>query len=458
MAIRNGDVSFWHSQLGQASPRPSLPGPRTADVVVVGAGFTGLWTAYYLKRCDPSLDVVVLEARFAGYGASGRNGGWVANTITGGRDRYAQSHSPAAAEEFQRAMNDAVDEVVAFGEAGAGTVDAVKGGELTVATNEAQLSRLQAEYAGEARWESTDVEWLSAADTRSRVNVDGALGGMWHPHCAKINPGKLVRRLASAVDELGVPIYENTPVSEIRPRQAVTAAGIVDAQYVVRATEGFTAGLKGSHRTWLPMNSSMIATEPLPADLWETIGWEGRETLGDAAHAYMYAQRTADDRIAFGGRGKPYLYGSRTDVDGHTPDKTIDMLAALLHRFFPQAAGVPIAHAWSGVLGVPRDWAATVGLDKRTGLGWAGGYVGTGVTATNLAGRTLRDLILGRDTEISRLPWVDRRVRRWEVEPLRWMAVNVLYAAYYRADRNENAGSTGTSLLARAADGISGKA
>lgn len=455
MTTRNGGVSFWHSQLGAATERPPLAGPRAADVVVVGAGFTGLWTAYYLKKSDPTLDIVVLESRFAGYGASGRNGGWVSNAITGGKARYAASHSRSAAEAFQRAMNSSVDEVTEFG---AGRIDAVTGGELTVATNEAQLARLTAEYDDEARWESTDVHWLSAAETRARIAVDGVRGGMWHPHCARINPGKLVRVLAGAVDDLGVPIYERTPVTEIRPRQAVTAAGTVEAQYVVRATEGFTAGLKGSHRTWLPMNSSMIATEPLPADLWNRIGWEGRETLGDAAHAYMYAQRTADDRIAFGGRGKPYLYGSRTDVDGHTPQGTIDMLADLLHRFFPSTADVPIAHAWSGVLGVPRDWAATVGLDKRTGLGWAGGYVGTGVTATNLAGRTLRDLILGRDTEIARLPWVDRRVRRWEVEPLRWIAVNALYSAYYRADRNENGGATGTSLLARAADKISGKA
>ncbi|GAB3568197.1 NAD(P)/FAD-dependent oxidoreductase [Spelaeicoccus albus] len=456
--MRNGDVSFWHTGLGAPAPRAQLRNPRQADVAIVGAGFTGLWTAYYLKKCDPTLEVVVLEARFAGYGASGRNGGWVSNAITGGKARYAASHSPAAAEAFQRAMNDSVDQVIAFGGADGTGIGAVKGGELSVATNAAQLGRLRAEYADEARWQSTDVRWLDADETRARVNVHGVRGGMWHPHCARINPGKLVRALAAEVDRLGVPIYENTPVRRIRPRQAITDAGTVEAQYIVRATEGFTAGLKGSHRDWLPMNSSMIATEPLPPDLWNEIGWEGRETLGDAAHAYMYAQRTADDRIAFGGRGKPYLYGSRTDVDGHTPQATIDMLAGLLHRFFPAAADVPIAHAWSGVLGVPRDWAATVGLERRTGLGWAGGYVGTGVTATNLAGRTLRDLILGRDTEIAGLPWVDRRVRRWEIEPLRWVAVNALYSAYYRADKAEEMGSTRTSRFARVADRVSGKA
>jgi glycine/D-amino acid oxidase-like deaminating enzyme len=205
------------------------------------------------------------------------------------------------------------------------------------------------------------------------------------------------------------------------------------------------------------MNSSMIATEPLPADVWAAIGWDGRETLGDFAHVYMYAQRTTDDRIAFGGRGVPYRYGSRVDADGATQERTIRSLSALLRRFFPAAAEVPIAHAWAGVLGVPRDWAATVGHDAATGLGWAGGYVGTGVTATNLAGRTLADLILGRDTELVRLPWVGHRAQRWEVEPLRWMAVQGIYAAYRTADRIEARGSAHTAWPARVADLIAGR-
>jgi len=201
----------------------------------------------------------------------------------------------------------------------------------------------------------------------------------------------------------------------------------------------------------------MIVTEPLPADVWAAIGWDGRETLGDFAHVYMYAQRTADDRIAFGGRGVPYRYGSRVDADGATQVRTIRSLSDLLRRFFPAAAEVPIAHAWAGVLGVPRDWAATAGLDRSTGLGWAGGYVGTGVTATNLAGRTLADLVLERDTDLVRLPWVGHRARRWEIEPLRWTAVQGIYAAYRTADRLEARGSARTAWPARVADLIAGR-
>ncbi len=241
----------------------------------------------------------------------------------------------------------------------------------------------------------------------------------------------------------------------------MTAAGEVRGRVVVRATEGFTADLAGLHRDWLPMNSSMVATAPLPSAVWDAVGWEGRETLGDTAHGYMYAQRTADDRIALGGRGVPYRWGSRVDTDGQTPERTVAALRRVLEEFFPVLrdlpGGVPLEHAWSGVLGVPRDWKATVGLDAATGLAWAGGYVGTGVTATNLAGRTLRDLVLGEQTPLTRLPWVNHRVRRWEPEPLRWLAVHGLYRTYGIADAAEARGSTRTPVLARLADVVAGR-
>ena len=455
---RNGEVSFWWARRGGApAPRAALAGSIEADVCIVGAGYTGLWTAYSLAGLDPSLRIAVIEQRFAGYGASGRNGGWLTNSVTGGRERYVRSHGREAAIDQQRALNDTVDEVLAVAAREGIDIGAHKGGELTVARTPAELARLRAFADAEAAWPHTDLEWADAAATAERVRVAGALGSLWHPHCARIDPAALAAGLAAAVERRGVTIYEQTRVEEIVPGRARTAHGDVRAPIVIRATEGFTAGLPATHRTWLPMNSSMIVTEPLPADAWDEIGWDGRATLGDMAHVYMYAQRTADDRIAFGGRGVPYRYGSRVDADGSTAPGTVRQLTALLRTFFPAAVRAPIAHAWSGVLGVPRDWAATVGFDRATGLGWAGGYVGTGVTATNLAGRTLADLVLGRDAALTRLPWVNHRAHRWEVEPLRWLAVRGLYAAYRAADRVEAAtGTARTSVVARIADAISG--
>lgn len=453
----NGNVSHWWQQIGAPTARPALPGNLTADVAIVGAGYTGLWTAYYLKKAKPELRVVIIEQRHAGYGASGRNGGWLTNSITGGREQYVERYGRDAAERFQRAMNETVDEVIRVAKAEGIAADIKKGGEFNVAYTPAQEARIRAFAASEQQWRYTDLELLEAAEATAKINVQNTRAAVWHPHAARIQPAKLAAGLAAAVERLGVEIYENTRAVEIAPRQVRTTHGTVRADYIVRATEGFTANLRGLHRLWLPMNSSLIATEPLPQSVWDELHWSEGEVLGDFAHVYMYAQRTADDRIAIGGRGVPYKYGSRTDTDGQTPEVTVRTLSEILHRFFPATREAKIDHVWSGVLGVPRDWSATVGLDKQTGIAWGGGYVGTGVTSTNLAGRTITDLILGNDTEIAGLPWVNHRVRKWEVEPLRWIATRGLYFAYGLADTSERAGRKKTSPIAKIADVITGR-
>jgi glycine/D-amino acid oxidase-like deaminating enzyme len=461
-SVVNGGISFWYADDGLPAVREPLSGDATADVVIVGGGYTGLWTAYYLKKAAPFLRVTVLEQKFCGYGASGRNGGWLYNGIAG-RDRYAKLHGREAAVRLQKAMNDTVAEVIAV--AGTEGIDAGihKGGVLEVATTPAQLARLKAFHEHELSYGEKDRERYGARETAERIRIADAVGSTWTPHGARLHPVKLVKGLAAAVEALGVTLHESTPVTEIRPKHAVTPYGTVRAPYVLRCTEGFTASLKGQRRTWLPMNSSMIATEPLTDEQWAAIGWEGRETLGDMAHAYMYAQRTADGRIALGGRGVPYRFGSRTDNDGRTQEATVEALREILTRFFPALAGVRIAHAWSGVLGVPRDWCATVTLDRSTGLGWAGGYVGSGVATTNLAARTLRDLVQqdsgqGGRTELTDLPWVNHKVRKWEPEPLRWLGVQGMYATYRAADQRERLHpGTESSRLAKAADRVAGR-
>ncbi|MFE4701499.1 NAD(P)/FAD-dependent oxidoreductase [Streptomyces sp. NPDC056738] len=460
--VVNGGISFWYADDGLPAPREPLPGDATADVVVVGGGYTGLWTAYYLKKAAPSLRVTVLEQKFCGYGASGRNGGWLYNGIAG-RDRYAALHGQEAAVRLQRAMNDTVDEVVRVAADEGIEADVHQGGVLEVAYTPAQLARLKAFHAHELSFGEKDRELYGAGETAERIRVADAVGSTWTPHGARLHPVKLVKGLAAAVEALGVTIHEQTPVTEIRPKHAVTPYGTVRAPYVLRCTEGFTANLKGQKRTWLPMNSSMIATEPLTDGQWAEIGWEGRETLGDMAHAYMYAQRTADGRIALGGRGVPYRFGSRTDNDGRTQQSTIDALYEILVRLFPSLTGVQVSHAWSGVLGVPRDWCATVTLDRSTGLGWAGGYVGSGVATTNLAARTLRDLVRQDSGEagatgLTDLPWVGHEVRKWEPEPFRWIGVHGMYATYRTADRRERTThSPESSRLARIADRVAGR-
>ncbi|MEU1387641.1 MULTISPECIES: FAD-binding oxidoreductase [unclassified Nonomuraea] len=461
----NGGVSFWYRQIGLPARRPSLPGSREYDVAIVGGGYTGLWTAYYLKKAQPDLRIAILEKEFAGFGASGRNGGWLSAEFAGSRERHAQARGRQAMIDLQHAMFRAVDEVIDVTRAEGIDADVHKGGLVHVATNPAQRRRLREEVADLRSWGygADDMRLMDRDEQRERLQVAGTLEAAYSPHCARVQPAKLAVGLASTVAALGVDVFEGTTVTEIRPRvgggkaTAHTPLGIVSADYVIRATEGFTASLAGQHRQWLPMNSSMIVTEPLPAEVWKHIGWAGHELLGDQAHAYVYAQRTADDRIAIGGRGVPYRFGSRTDRRGATQARTVALLWRMLVKLFPAAADARVQHSWCGVLGVPRDWCSTVHLDHASGLGWAGGYVGSGVTTTNLAGRTLRDLVLRRDTELTALPWVGRQVRQWEPEPLRWAGVQLIYTLFRAADRHENDRGTGTSLYARLGNLVSGR-
>ncbi|WP_219412499.1 NAD(P)/FAD-dependent oxidoreductase [Pseudonocardia nigra] len=449
----NGSVSFWYAQMGGPPSRREPPrGDTDVDVCIVGGGFTGLWTAYYLAKDAPHLRIAVLEQEFCGFGASGRNGGWVTAALAGSRRRFAATHGRQGVLDLQRHMQLTVDEVVRVAAAEGIEADVVKSGSVTVARTPAQQHRLEARVREDAQWGDPEHVLLSAEETRERVDVHGVVGGSWTPHCARVQPARLVRGLADVVEGMGVALHEGTRALAQRPGRVVTDHGVVRAGYVLRATEGFTAALPGLRRHWLPMNSAMVVTDALPDEVWAAIGWERAETVGDTAHAYMYAQRTADGRIALGGRGVPYRFGSRTDDAGRTQEATVASLRRVLHEFFPAAADVPLAHAWAGVLAVPRDWCSTVGLDRATGMGWAGGYAGHGVATANLAGRTLRDLVLQRETELTRLPWVGRRVRAWEPEPLRWLGVRGMYAAYRAADRHEAGGRASTSPIARVAD------
>lgn len=452
-------ISFWDATSGRtAPPRPALGGSVDADVCVVGAGYTGLWTAYEIKRADPSKHVVVLEARTVGFGASGRNGGWVVGELAGSREKWAARHGRDAVVALGQAIRDTVDEVGAVVAREGIDCGFHKGGSIHVAQTALELELVEERVAEDHAWgwSDDDNQLLGAAQAAARVNVIDVKGARFTPACARVQPARLVHGLAEAAERLGVVICEQSPVTRIAPRQATTAQGQVNAQHIVRATEGYTADLAGHHRDLLPMTSSMIVTEPLDAATWDTIRWSDAETLLDGRHRYIYAQRTTDDRIAIGGRGVPYRFGSKTEREGPVPQRTVAELRARLGQLFAPLQSVRIDGAWHGVLGVPRDWAPAVGLDRSTGIAHAGGYVGEGVAAANLAGRTLKDLILGLDSPLTKLPWVGPLARPWEPEPLRFAGVHAVYGLYRRADERE-ARTGRPSLEARLAGIISGR-
>ena len=367
---------------------------------------------------------MVLEREFAGYGASGRNGGWVAGAVSGAHDDATVAAITATVDEVGRA-------------AAAEGIECAfhKGGALAVATGPTQLERLRDHPLAHG-------EWLEPDALAERVRIAGALGAVFDPNVARIQPAALVRGLAEAVERLGVTIYEGTAVTAIEPRVARTAQGDVRAAWVVRATEGYTPSLPGLARQIIPLRSTIVVTEPLPAAIWEEIGWQNAETIADAALSYAYIQRTADDRIAIGGRGRPYYWRSGFDRYGEVENWAVRRLTEKLHDLWPATRDLAIVHAWSGVFGAQRDWMPTVAADPATGLAWAGGWVGEGVAAANLGGRILTDLIRGEQTDLTALPWVNRPdPRRWEPEPLRFVGTHGVYWLIDQADRRE--GRTG---------------
>lgn len=433
-------LSFWHDTVpGPLDPRPSLAHNVDADVAIVGAGLTGLWTAYYLHQLDPRRSVVLCEREIAGFGASGRNGGWCSALFPASLGKLDRMAGREQAVAMYRAMQQTVSEVgsVAIKE----NIDChwAKGGTVTFARSAAQLERARDEV-DEARlygFDNCDLRLLSRDEAIDLGAATDVLGGVYTPHCAAIHPARLVRGLAALLAERGVRIYEQTPVQRIEPGKVITATGTVSARHVIRATEGYTPGLAGSERSIVPVYSLIIATAPVPDSIWKQIGLELRPTFADLRHLIIYGQRTADGRLVFGGRGAPYHFGSAVQPSFDRVPSVFAALRATLIELFPALADVVVTHAWGGPIGIARDWCASVGLDGSTGLGWAGGYVGDGLSTTNLAGRTLADLVLGRDSELTRLPWVGHRSKNWEPEPLRWLGINAGLRAMNWADAEE---------------------
>ncbi|MGI9648570.1 MAG: NAD(P)/FAD-dependent oxidoreductase [Acidimicrobiia bacterium] len=432
---------WWEGLASRFAARPGLADDLSVDVAIVGGGYTGLWTAFELARADPQLKIAVLEKAHVGFGASGRNGGWCYDGFSAGLDRIEAMSDLETASRFGQVLRETVDEIGKVVSAEGIKCDFHKGGSVEFLRNGGQLARARHEVEAAHRYGSTaeDTRVMTAAEAAAIGRASDLQGGLWSRHTAAVHPAKLALGLAEACEKRGVQVFENTAVSDIASGQLTTAGGAtVTASIIVRATEGYTADLPGHHRRIAPVYSIMIATEPLPPSLWDEIGLADRQTFGDFRHTVIYGQRTVDGRIAFGGRATPYNYGSRIRTNAEFPVEAFAPVHASLVEVFPQLAGVGVTHRWGGVLGAPRTWLPTVGLERSTGLAWAGGYVGAGVGVTNLAGRTLADLIIERETELTGFPWVNRTVRSWEPEPLRWLGIYSAYRIMLSADRKEN--------------------
>ncbi|MFO3723134.1 NAD(P)/FAD-dependent oxidoreductase [Pseudomonas sp. HLMP] len=419
-------------------PRERLDGTVEADVAIVGAGYTGLWTAYYLLKSEPSLRVVLLEKREVGFGASGRNGGWASAIFPISLPRVAQLYSHDAALRLQAAMNETVDEIGRVLALEGVEADYAKQGFLSLARSAPQMARARAAAEDSARF-GLPEQWrvLEAAEARASLGAEGTLGGLYTEHCALIHPGKLVRGLAWLVERMGAKIHEQSAVTRIAPGVVHTEHGTVRAGMTVRATEAFTSQQPGHSRFVIPLYSLVLATEPLPRELLAQLNLDHRMAFNDMRHLRVYGQVTAEGRLVFGGRGAPYNWGSRMSDAADLVDSIHAKIHQTMLEFFPALAGTRISHRWGGALGVSRDWCPTVSIDRCNRIAWAGNYVGDGVATSNLAGRILRNLILERDDEINTLPLVNHRSPSWEREPLRWLGINSGLAAASLSDVEE---------------------
>ncbi len=437
---------WWTSLDSTVTPRASLAHHLDVDVAIVGGGFTGLWTARELLRRDALLRVAVLEKEVCGFGASGRNGGWASGLFPMSHDSVIRRFGRESFDHQRHVLNGAVAELGTSAKSDGIEARFVHGGTMTFARSEVQRDRLVSEVASarEIGIGAGELDWIEGSELEQRARVDGALGATFSPHCARIDPARLVRGLSDVVERLGAMIFEQTAVTRIVPgrtgqrAEVVTVGANVHADVVVRATEGFTPNLPRERRTVVPLYSLMIATEPLSGRFWEDVGFANCETFADDRHLIIYGQRTSDDRIAFGGRGAPYHFGSSVETRFDTNPRVFEKLEDALRELFPTMPG-SITHAWGGPLAMPRDHAPFVRVDLQSGLASAGGYTGDGVVLSHVAATALADLITHPDTDTAytRLPFVQRAARRWEFEPLRWLGINAGLALASWADHVE---------------------
>lgn len=432
--------SLWCEQA--PVPRSIFNGPLDSDLdvdlVIVGGGFTGLWTAYYANKLDPSLRIAIIESEFVGFGASGRNGGWVSALFPAHFASLARSSSREAARRMHQAMVTNISDLGDVAQTHNWDIDWAHGGTVIAARSPLQNARALADVQEFVDWGfPEDLTYLNAHETLQRINSTNVVGGTFTPHCAAIDPYKLVQELSAYVHSQGVMIFEGTEVLRIEPGVILTNQGKVRAPNVIRATEGYTKSLHGEKRSIAPVYSLMVATEPLSEKIWEEIGLRERETFSDYRNLIIYGQRTADNRIAFGGRGAPYHFNSKISPHQDVNASVHKELRETLIELFPALQGVSFTNEWGGPLGIARDWWASCNFDPRTGLGSSGGYVGDGVGTAHLGGKTLAHLITRTESELANLPWVNHVSRKWEPEPLRWIGANLGLQVMQRADAYE---------------------
>jgi glycine/D-amino acid oxidase-like deaminating enzyme len=436
------NYSYWLASCGDdLTPRPPLDGSIHVDVAILGAGFTGLWTAYYLNQADPSLDIAVIEGEIAGFGASGRNGGWCVAGFPYPMEKLIEKYGVETAKSVQEQMYQSVDEVGRVSKEEDIQSQYTKPGTFEIARSEHLIPKLRDTFETFKRLGlEENYELLSAEETAQHIRVHRAACSLWEKHGASVQPAALARGLARAVERHGVTIYEQTPVTdyetELNPR-LITTRGTVSAKVIVLAGEAYLSRLPKLKRQIIPATSHMVVTEPISDEIWEHIGWEDRAVITGGGSRGGYLNKTFDGRIAFGAYRSVYPFGSTITDDLDRQESIFAHARASTYDWFPalRINGIEFTHAWGGVFGIPRDRMPTMAYDPASGLATARGYTGEGVATSNLSGRVLADLITGKQTELTELPMTRHQSPHWEPEPLRWIGATFVRRRLQQIER-----------------------
>ena len=418
--------SLWHGKQ-KITYRKSISKNDSFDVAIIGAGFSGLWSAFHLKQFQPNLKIAIFEKEYVGFGASGRNGGWASAEYPTSSNRLIKENGLESYKNLRAAITKSIDEIGQIAKSNDWQIDYAKGGSLLFARGNAQLSRISKEI-------DEEHQLLNKSQTTELLNIPSALGSVFTPHCAALNPFKLVRALADHLEKLGVMIYEQSSVSEIRDKQVEVNGFNVNCTFSIRATEAFTPRKWMGNRQ-IPIYSLMVATEPLSNEVIKEIRNTQRATFQEACHLITYAQITGDNRLALGGRGVRYKLYSRLSERSEIDNRMHSALEKRAKSWFPQIANTKFEYRWGGAVALTRRWQAYLNFDHTTGRAEIGGYVGDGVTLSYLVAKTLAEKM--SNVKTANLPFIDQRIGRWEPEPIRYLAVNTGFKATVMADYEE---------------------
>lgn len=440
-----GSSSYWH-ETSRRVPGPALTGRHDVDVAIVGGGYTGLWTAYQLRKAEPSMKVAVIEREVIGFGASGRNGGFAMTLLDMSLAHLRRNHGDAAAKAAHDAVAASVEEM---GQAIAENdieCEWKHGGLMVVATNRGQQQRVDRDLEAAEALGLDGFTRLSREKAQAEVHSPTYVGGLREEHCAVVHPAKLVRGLARVVEGMGVDVFEGTDIETIDESggklRVISPKGVMYADQVVLATNAWAIETPWFQKKVVPLYTYIAMTEPLTDEQWATVGWESHCGIEDKRNYVHYYRRTLDGRILWGGSDGIIPFRGRVSPRLDRNDKILERLTGTFRRTFPQLRDVRFTHHWGGPVGITVDFVPLFGTLLEGRLHYGLGYNGHGVAPSHTGGKILRDKVLGKPSELTELCIVDSKEPGFPPEPLRWIGGGLTRRALLRQDAqfDENRG------------------